>query len=78
MACGRRSRDRLRRRRLEGDTVIADPLPRLARLPAWWRGAARIRVAEAAEHPSQSDARRRNLLLAAQYERKAAELEAKP
>jgi hypothetical protein len=57
--------------------MIADPLPRLAKIPGWWRGAASIRVAEAAKHPSQSDARRRNLLIAAQYERKAAELEAK-
>jgi hypothetical protein len=55
--------------------MMTDPIPRLARLPAWWRGAASIRVAEAAEHPSQSDARRRNLMLAAQYERMAAELE---
>jgi hypothetical protein len=56
--------------------MMTDPIPRLARLPAWWRGAASIRVAEAAEHPSQSDARRRNLMLAAQYERRASELEA--
>ena len=55
--------------------MMTDPIPRLARLPAWWRGAASIRVAEAAEHPSQSDARRRNLMLAAQYERRAQELE---
>jgi hypothetical protein len=58
--------------------MTTDPLPRLARLPAWWRGAASVRVAEAEQYPSQSDARRRNLLLAAQYERRAQELEAKP
>jgi hypothetical protein len=58
--------------------MIADPLPRLAKMPGWWRGAASIRVAEAAKHPSQSDARRRNLMLAAQYERMASELEANP
>ena len=58
--------------------MMTDPIPRLARLPAWWRGAASIRVAEAAKHPSQSDARRRNLLIAAQYERRAQELEAQP
>ena len=58
--------------------MTADPLPRLARLAGWWRGAASVRVAEAAEHPSQSDARRRNLMLAAQYERMASELEANP
>ena len=58
--------------------MMTDPIPRLARLPAWWRGAASVRVAEAAEYPSQSDARRRNLLIAAQYERMASELEANP
>lgn len=55
--------------------MMGDPLPRLARLPAWWRGAASVRVAEAEQHPAQSDARRRNLMLAAQYERRAQELE---
>ena len=58
--------------------MMADPLPRLARLAGWWRGAASVRVAEADEYPAQSDARRRHLMLAAQYERKAAELEAQP
>ena len=57
--------------------MIADPIPRLARLAGWWRGAASVRVAEADEYPAQSDARRRNLMLAAQYERRAQELEAK-
>jgi hypothetical protein len=47
-------------------------------MPGWWRGAASVRVAEAAEYPAQSDARRRNLMLAAQYERRASELEVKP
>ena len=56
--------------------MTADPLPRLAKMPGWWRGAASVRVAEAEQHAAQSDARRRNLLLAAQYERRAAELEA--
>jgi hypothetical protein len=55
--------------------MMADPLPRLARLAGWWRGAASVRVAEAAEYPAQSDTRRRNLMLAAQYERRAQELE---
>ena len=54
--------------------MTADPLPRLAKMPGWWRGAASVRVAEAEQHAAQSDARRRNLLLAAQYERRAAEL----
>jgi hypothetical protein len=58
--------------------MTADPLPRLAKMPGWWRGAASVRVAEAAEYPAQSDARRRNLMLAAQYERRASELEVKP
>jgi hypothetical protein len=58
--------------------MTADPLPRLARLAGWWRGAASVRVAEAEQYPSQSDARRRNLLIAAQYERMAQELEAQP
>jgi hypothetical protein len=58
--------------------MTADPLPRLARLAGWWRGAASVRVAEAEQYPSQSDARRRNLMLAAQYERMASELEANP
>jgi hypothetical protein len=56
--------------------MTTDPLPRLARLAGWWRGAASVRVAEADEYPAQSDARRRNLLIAAQYERMAQELEA--
>jgi hypothetical protein len=56
--------------------MTTDPLPRLVRLAGWWRGAASVRVAEAAEYPAQSDARRRNLMLAAQYERRAQELEA--
>ena len=56
--------------------MMADPIPRLAKMPGWWRGAASVRVAEAEQHAAQSDARRRNLLLAAQYERRAAELEA--
>lgn len=56
--------------------MMADPIPRLSRLAGWWRGAASVRVAEAAEYPAQSDARRRNLMLAAQYERRAQELEA--
>jgi hypothetical protein len=55
--------------------MTTDPIHRLARLAGWWRGAASVRVAEAAEYPSQSDARRRNLMLAAQYERRAQELE---
>lgn len=55
--------------------MTADPLPRLAKLPGWWRGAAGVRVAEAEQYSAQSDARRRNLLLAAQYERRAQELE---
>ena len=55
--------------------MTADPLPRLAKMPGWWRGAASVRVAEAEQHAAQSDARRRNLLLAAQYERRAQELE---
>ena len=58
--------------------MTADPLPRLATIAGWWRGAASVRVAEAEQHAAQSDARRRNLMIAAQYERKAAELEAKP
>jgi hypothetical protein len=58
--------------------MTTDPLPRLARFAGWWRGAASVRVAEADEYPAQSDARRRNLLIAAQYERRAQELEAKP
>jgi hypothetical protein len=58
--------------------MTTDPLPRLARLAGWWRGAASVRVAEAEQYPSQSDARRRNLMLAAQYERMASELEANP
>jgi hypothetical protein len=56
--------------------MTTDPLPRLARLAGWWRGAASVRVAEADEYPAQSDARRRNLLIAAQYERMAQDLEA--
>lgn len=56
--------------------MTTDPLPRLARLAGWWRGAAAIRVAEAEQHAAQSDARRRNLLIAAQYERRAQDLEA--
>ncbi|MFO0467400.1 MAG: hypothetical protein ACK5ZS_00410 [bacterium] len=56
--------------------MTADPLPRLAKMPGWWRGAASVRVAEAEQYPSQSDGRRRNLLIAAQYERMAQELEA--
>ena len=58
--------------------MTADPITRLARLAGWWRGAASVRVAEAEQYPSQSDARRRNLLIAAQYERMAQELEAQP
>ena len=58
--------------------MTTDPLPRLAALAGWWRGAASVRVAEAETHPAQSDARRCNLMIAAQYERKAAELEATP
>jgi hypothetical protein len=55
--------------------MTTDPIPRLAKMPGWWRGAASVRVAEAEQYSAQSDARRRNLMLAAQYERRAQELE---
>lgn len=48
-----------------------DPIATLERLPGWWRGAAAIRVEEAAQHATWSDEARRHLALAAQYERRA-------
>lgn len=39
--------------------------------PAWLRGAASVRAAEAELHPPQSDEHRRNAALAAELERRA-------
>lgn len=49
-----------------------DPLPRLQALAGWWRGAAAVRVQEAWAHPVESDEHRRNMLMAAEFERRAA------
>lgn len=51
--------------------MTSDPLAALHRLPGWWRGAAAVRVEEAAQHAPHSDEARRHLALAAQYERRA-------
>lgn len=48
-----------------------NPIAALERLPGWWRGAAAIRVEEAAQHAQHSDEARRHLARAAEYERRA-------
>jgi len=51
-----------------------NPLAALERLPAWWRGAAAVRVEEAALYETWSDEARRHLARAAEYERRAEEV----
>lgn len=51
-----------------------NPLFALERLPDWWRGAATVRIEEAAHYPQHSDEHRRHAALAAEYERRAQEI----
>lgn len=53
-----------------------DRMTRLLETPAGLRARAAVRVEEAHRSPRDSDERRRNLMIAAEYERKADNLEA--